>query len=466
MDKFDLVVIGGGPGGYVAAIRAAQLRMKVALIEKDSSLGGTCLNVGCIPSKVLLEATENYFKIKTIFSEMGIFSSESRVDLKKLMERKDKVVKELTDGIALLMKKNGVKVFRGTGTILSSKNVKVSSADGELEIQTENILIAVGSAPISLPFLPFDHKTVIDSTDALIIENIPEKMVVVGAGAIGLELGSVYSRLGSKITFVEMLPRIAPFADDQSSKMLLRYLSLQGMNFKLENKVEKGEIIGENIFLTIVDSKGKSEVLEANKVLVSVGRKPNTKGQGFEKSKIALNEKGQIKVNENFETSVKNIFAIGDCIDRGPMLAHKASEEGVFVIEKIAKLKPHINYNAIPNVIYTSPELAQVGITEDEAKAQGIKVKTGKSYYKANGRAKSLCEEDGFVKVVASEQENKLLGLHIVGPKASELIHLGALCLENNSDYGDLLKMCYAHPTLSEAVKEAVLNVEKRAIHG
>lgn len=466
MDKFDLVIIGGGPGGYVAAIRAAQLKMKVALIEKESALGGTCLNVGCIPSKVLLEATENYHKTKSAFNEMGIIFADTKMDLAKLMKKKEKVVKELTDGIAVLMKKNGIKVFKGSGEIESGECVRISNSDGETQIQTDKTIIAVGSVSISLPFLPFDHKTVINSTDALNIESIPEKMVVIGAGAIGLELGSVYSRLGSKVTFVELLPRIAPFADDQSSKMLLRYLNLQGMNFKLENKVEKGEIVGENIFLTVADSKGKNEVLEANKVLVSIGRKSNTKGQGFEKSKIELNENGQIKVNENFETSVKNIFAIGDCIDRGPMLAHKASMEGIFVVEKIAGLTPHINYNAIPNVVYTSPELAQVGITEEEAKAKGIKVKIGKSYYKANGRAKSLCEEDGFIKVIAKEENNKLLGLHIVGPKSSELIHLGVLCLEKEGDYLDLFRMCHAHPTLSEAIKEAALNIEKRAIHG
>ncbi|MCX7829936.1 MAG: dihydrolipoyl dehydrogenase [Acidobacteria bacterium] len=466
MDKFDLVVIGAGPGGYVAAIRAAQLKMKVALIEKEKALGGTCLNVGCIPSKVLLEATENYFKTKSIFAEMGISVSESKVDLLKLMERKSKVVKELTDGIAVLMKKNGVKVYSGTGKILGKGKVQIKSGEENTEIETENILIAVGSAPVELPFLPFDHKIVIDSTDALTIESIPEKMAVIGAGAIGLEMGSVYSRLGSSVTFVELLPRIAPFADSQSSTMLLRYLSSQGMSFKLESRVEKGEIKEGKAILTIIDPKGKEELLECEKVLVSVGRKPKNKNQGFEEIGIEFNEKGMIKVNEKYETSVDKIYAIGDCIEKGPMLAHKASEEGVFVVEKIAGINPHINYNAIPNVVYTSPELAQVGFTEEDAKSKGLKVKIGKSYYKANGRAKSLCEEDGFIKVVASEENNKLLGLHIVGPKASELIHLGVLCIESGGTYIDLSRMCHAHPTLSEAVKEAALNVEKRAIHG
>lgn len=466
MDRYDLVVIGGGPGGYVAAIRAAQLKMKVALVEKEKALGGTCLNVGCIPSKVLLEATENYHKTKSVFGEMGIFCSEAKMDLIKLMERKEKVVRELTDGIAILMKKNGVKVFNGTGKILSPGNVKVSSSDEDKEIEAEKILIAFGSVPIELPFLPFDHKIVIDSTDALNIQKVPEKMVIIGAGAIGLELGSVYSRLGSSVTFIELLPRIAPFADEQSSKMLFRYLSAQGMAFKLESKVVKGEVKQEKALLTICDAKGKEEVLECDKVLVSVGRKSNNKNQGLEKLGVALNEKGMIKVDETLQTSIKNIYAVGDCIERGPMLAHKSSEEGVFAVEKMAGLEPHINYNAIPNVVYTSPELAQVGITEEEAKNRGLKVKTGKSYYKANGRAKSLCEEDGFIKVVASEEDNKLLGLHIVGPKASELIHQGALCIEYGGTFTDIANMCHAHPTLSEAVKEACLNVEKRAIHG
>lgn len=466
MDRYDLVVIGGGPGGYVAAIRAAQLKMKVALVEKEKALGGTCLNVGCIPSKVLLEATEDYHKTKSVFGEMGIFCSEVKMDLNKLMERKERVVKELTDGIAVLMKKNGVKIFEGIGEILSPTKVKITNSEKEMEIETEKILIAFGSVPIELPFLPFDHKIVIDSTDALNIEDVPEKMVIVGAGAIGLELGSVYSRLGSNVTFVELLPRIAPFADEQSSKMLFRYLSAQGMTFKLESKVVKGEVNQGKAFLTICDSKGKEEILECDKVLVSVGRKSNNKNQGLEKIGVELNEKGMIKVNENLQTSIQNIYAVGDCIERGPMLAHKASEEGVFAAEKMAGLKPHINYNAIPNVVYTSPELAQVGITEEEAKNRGLKVKTGKSYFKANGRAKSLCEEEGFVKVIASEDDNKLLGLHIVGPKASELIHEGALCLEYGGTYIDIANMCHAHPTLFEAVKEAFLNVERRAIHG
>lgn len=466
MDKFNLVVIGGGPGGYVAAIRAAQLKMSVALIEKEIALGGTCLNVGCIPSKVLLEATENYYKIKSVFGEMGMICPEVKMDLAKLMERKEKVVKELTDGIAVLMKKNGVKVFKGIGTIPTKGKIVVSNSEGEIEIEAEKILIAFGSVPIELPFLAFDHKVVIDSTDALNIETIPEKMVIIGAGAIGLELGSVYSRLGSKVTFVELLPRIAPFADEQSSKMLLRYLSAQGMAFRLESKVVKGEVNQGKAVLTVCDQKGKEETLECDKVLVSVGRKPNNKNQGLEGIGVDLNEKGMIKVDEDLQTSSKGIYAVGDCIEKGPMLAHKASEEGIVAVERIAGLSSKVNYNAIPNVVYTSPELAQVGITEEEAKNRGLKVKTGKSYFKANGRAKSLCEEDGFIKVVASEEDNKLLGFHIVGPKASELIHIAALCIEYGGTFIDIANMCFAHPTLSEAVKEACLNVEKRAIHG
>ncbi len=466
MEKFDLVIIGGGPGGYVAAIRAAQLKMKVALIESSDSLGGTCLNIGCIPSKVLLEATENLYRIENIVLEMGINFSDTKIELSRLMERKQKVVKELTDGIKALMKKNGVKIFKGKGKILSRGKVKITECQNEEELETDKIFIAVGSVPVELPFLPFDHKVVIDSTDALNIESVPQKMAIIGAGAIGLELGSVYARLGSDVTFIEILPKIAPFADSQSSAMLLRYLSLQKMKFKTETRVIKGEVKENCASITLIDSKGKEETLDFDKVLVSVGRKPNTRGQGFEEIGVKINERGMIKVDENFETSITSIYAIGDCIDRGPMLAHKASKEGIFVVEKLANLETHINYNAIPNVVYTSPELAQVGMTEEEAKNKGIKTETGKSYFKANGRAKSMCEEDGFIKIVASEENDKLLGMHIVGPKASELIHLGVLCIEKGLSYKDLNGVCFGHPTLSETIKEATLNVEKRAIHG
>ncbi len=465
MEKFDLVVIGSGPGGYVSAIRAAQLKMKVALIEKDNTLGGTCLNVGCIPSKVLLEATENYYKAKNDFQRIGMEFGSLSFNPKKLMERKDSVVKELTDGILLLMKKNGVKVFKGIGKIISSGVVSVESEGKEEKVECDKILIAVGSKAIELPFLPFDHKRVIDSTDALTFDKIPEKLIVIGAGAIGLELGSVYNRLTSKVIFVELLSRIAPFAESQSSLMLSRYLSSQGMEFKLERKVVKGEIKGEKVLLTIVDKNGTEEILESDKVLVSVGRVPNTKGQGFEEVGIKLDEKGRIDVDEKFETSLKSVYAIGDCI-KGAMLAHKASYEGVVAVEKMAGMKSKVNYNAIPNVVYTTPELSQVGMTEEEAKNLGIKVKSGKSYFKANGRAKSLLEEDGFVKVLVKEENKKLLGLHIVGPKSSELIHLGAMCIEFEGTSDDLALMCYAHPTLSEVIKEAALNVDRLAIGG
>jgi len=465
MDKFDLTVLGGGPGGYVAAIRAAQLGMKVALVEKKLPLGGTCLNVGCIPSKVLLESSDLYHKAGNEFSKHGIAVTGASMSIEQLMARKNKVVKELTDGIMILMKKGNIKVINGFGRIKSKGLVEVTGEGGIETVETDKILIAVGSEPVELPFLPFDGDKVVNSTDALSFGKVPSSMIVIGAGAIGLELGSVWSRLGSKVTFVEILPRVAPFADSQASKMLERALIAQGLQFKLETKVVSGEKTAGGVVLAIQDKNGAESKIEAEKVLVAVGRKPATKKQGFEEVGIKLDEKGRIKVGDNFQTALSSVYAIGDCIE-GPMLAHKASEEGVACVEKIAGLSAHVNYAAIPNVVYTEPELAQVGISDEEAKAKGIAVKSGKSYFKGNGRAKSLMAEDGFVKVVADAETDKLLGLHIVGPRASEMIHEGALCMEFEGTAEDIGIMCHAHPTLSETLKEAALAVHKKAIHG
>jgi len=465
MEKFDLTVLGGGPGGYVAAIRAAQLGKKVALVEKKLPLGGTCLNVGCIPSKVLLESSGLFYKTQKEFPSHGITVASAEMDIGKLMERKMKVVKDLTDGILILMKKNNVKVLNGFGRIKAKGFVEVTGEGGIETVETDKVLIAVGSEPVELPFLPFDGEKAVSSTDALSFDKVPERLIVIGAGAIGLELGSVWNRLGSKVAFVEILPRVAPFADSQASKMLERALIAQGLEFKLETKLVSGEKTQNGVVLTIQDKNGAESKLEAEKVLVAVGRKPATRKQGFEEVGIRLDEKGRIKVNDNFETTLPSVYAIGDCIE-GAMLAHKASEEGVACVEKMAGLSAHVNYGAIPNVVYTEPELAQVGMSDEEAKAKGIAVKVGKSYFKGNGRAKSLMEEDGFVKVVADDATDKLLGLHIVGPRASEMIHEGALCMEFEGTAEDMGIMCHAHPTLSETLKEAALAVNKKAIHG
>jgi dihydrolipoamide dehydrogenase len=465
MEKYDLTVIGAGPGGYVAAIRAAQLGKKVALVEKKLPLGGTCLNVGCIPSKVLLESSELFYKARNEFSKHGITASGVEMSISQLMERKNKVVKELTDGILVLMKKNGVKVVNGFGRIKAPRLIETTGDSGVDVWETDNVLIAVGSEPVELPFLPFDHDKVVNSTDALSFDKAPEKLIVIGAGAIGLELGSVWKRLGSQVTFVEILPRVAPFADNQASKMLERSLIAQGLQFKLETKVAGGDKTANGVTLTLQDKNGAEEKIEGSKVLVSVGRKPAARKQGFEDVGIALDEKGRIKINEKYETTLPSVYAIGDCVD-GPMLAHKASEEGVAAAEIMAGMKAKVNYMAIPNVVYTEPELSQVGLSEEEAKAKGFPVKAGRSYFKGNGRAKSLIEEDGFVKVVADEKTDKLLGLHIVGPRASEMIHEGALCIEFEGTAEDIGIMCHAHPTLSETIKEAALVVHKKAIHG
>lgn len=465
MEKFDITVLGGGPGGYVAAIRAAQLGRKVALVEKKLPLGGTCLNVGCIPSKVLLESSDLYHKAEKEFSKHGITVTGASMSIEQLMARKNRVVKELTDGIMLLVKKGSIKVMNGFGRIKAKGLLEVTGEGGIETIESDRILIAVGSEPVELPFLPFDGEKIVNSTDALSFEKVPGSMIVIGAGAIGLELGSVWKRLGSKVTFVEILPRVAPFADSQASKMLERALIAQGLEFKLETKVVSGEKAESGVVLTLQDKNGAESKLEAEKVLVAVGRRPATRKQGFEEVGIQLDEKGRIRINENFETTLPSVYAIGDCVE-GAMLAHKASEEGVACVEKMAGLSAHVNYSAIPNVVYTEPELAQVGITEEEAKAKGIAVKTGKSYFKGNGRAKSLMAEDGFVKVVADAETDNLLGLHIVGPRASEMIHEGALCIEFEGTAEDIGIMCHAHPTLSETLKEASLAVHKRSIHG
>ncbi len=464
MDTFDLIVIGAGPGGYVCAIRAAQLGLKTALVEKDPALGGTCLNVGCIPSKALLESSELFHVMRHRSEAHGILPASVKLDLPRMMSRKEGIVKDLTDGIGVLMKKNKVAVLRGRGVLKGPGKVAVTSEAGEQEIQGEAVCLAMGSVPVQLPFLPFGGDTVVTSTEALCFDKVPAHLIVIGAGAIGLELGSVWNRLGAKVTVVELLPRVAPFADVQLSTFLERSLKAQGMIFRLGAKVTGAKAEGEAVTLTVQNARGEEEAITGDKVLVAVGRKPCADSAGLAEAGVAL-DGGRVKVDDRFQTSVPGVYAIGDLI-RGPMLAHKAQDEGVALAELLAGKPGHVNYEAIPNVVYTWPELATVGMNEDEAKAKGIPIKTGKFYFKGNGRAKSLGEDEGLVKVVAHAETDRLLGVHILGPRASDMIAEAVVAMEMKASAEDLARTCHAHPTLSEVIKEAALAVDKRAIHG
>ncbi len=463
MDSFDFAVIGAGPGGYVAAIRAAQLGLKVALIEERDRLGGTCLNVGCVPSKALLESSELFQVARDRLGEHGIGAAVVKLDLAKMMERKSRIVTEVTDGLGLLMKKNKITVINGRGALAGEKKIRVDGPDGAMEIEAEHIVLAMGSVPVELPGLPFDGKKIISSTEALELDAVPSRMVVVGGGAIGLELGSVWRRLGSEVTVVELLPRIAIFSDVQLSKGLKKELGKQGIEFLLESKVTAADASGKEIKVTVAGKDGESE-LTCDTLLVAVGRKPCTGTAGLEEAGVEL-EKGMVKVDGQWRTSVPGIYAIGDLI-HGPMLAHKAEDEGVAVAEIVAGQPGHVNYDVIPNVIYTMPELAQVGLTEKEAKDQGLKVKVGRSYFKANARAKSLAEEEGLVKVVADADTDRILGVHILGARASDMIAEAVVAMEFQASSEDIVRTCHAHPTLSEIFREAAMAVDRRSIHG
>ncbi len=465
MDTYDLVVIGGGPGGYVAAIRGSQLGMKVALVEMRERLGGTCLNVGCIPSKALLESSELFYMAKNKFEIHGISAASPAMDVARMMARKAKIVEDLTGGIRSLMKKGKIAVIRGRGVLSGNGKVKVQGEEGESEIESKNILLAMGSVSVELPFLPFDGSKVVSSTEALCFEKVPEAMVVVGGGAIGLELGSVWSRLGSDVTFVELLPRIAPFSDVQMSRTLTRSLKAQGMKILVDHKVTGADVGADSATVHVQDPKGNALDFPCDKVLVSVGRKPLTAGAGLEEAGVKLENGGRVAVDENYRTNVPGVYAIGDLI-RGPMLAHKASEEGVAAVERMAGKPGSVNLDTIPNVIYTAPELAQVGLTEEELKEKEIPYKVGRSYFKANGRAKSLEEDEGLVKVLAHEETDRILGVHILGPRASDLIQEAVSVMEFGGSAEDIGRTVHAHPTLSETLKEAALAVDKAAIHG
>jgi dihydrolipoamide dehydrogenase len=464
MDKFDVVIIGSGPGGYIAAIRAGQLGLKTALVEKDKELGGTCLNVGCIPSKALLTSTDHLMFVKKEAAKHGIVVDGARADLAKMQERKGKVVKTFNTGVRSLMKTNKVAVIEGFGTITAPGKVSIKSSNAQTqEIDTKNIVIATGSAPVELPFAKFDGRTIVSSTEALEFTEAPKKLIVIGAGAVGLELGSVWNRLGSEVTMLEFLPRIALGFDLELSNLLQRLLTAQGMTFYLETKVTAVKV--DNGRATVIATKdGRELKFEADKVLVSVGRRPFSDGLGAEKAGVEFDEKKRIKVDKHFRTNVEGIYAIGDVI-AGPMLAHKAEDEGIACAEIIAGKAGHVNYEAIAGIIYTNPELAGVGLTEDQAKEQGIDVRIGKFPFRANSRA--LCSDDveGMVKFVADAKTDRILGAHILHHAASELIAEAVSVIEFSGSSEDIGRTTHSHPTLSEAVREAALNVEKRALH-
>jgi dihydrolipoamide dehydrogenase len=455
MNNFDVVVIGSGPGGYVAAIRSAQLGFKVACIDKIKELGGTCLNIGCIPSKTLLHASELYWKMVHEAESYGLKAEKCSYSFKDMMNRKQKVVTSFNEGIAALFQKNKITFLPGAAKLISSTVVQVA---GE-QIGAKYIILATGSSPSALPFLPFDEKKIVSSTGALSLAKVPERLLVIGAGVIGVELGSVYSRLGSKVEFVEFQDKICPTLDASISKELQKILTKQGMTFRLSTKVTGADISANEIVLRIGQEELKGDV-----VLISVGRKPYTQNLGLETVGIIPTPTGTIPIDNRFRTSVPNIYAIGDIVD-GPMLAHKASEEGVAVAEIIAGQNPVVNYLAIPNVIYTNPEVAAVGLTEAEAVSLGAAVKTGMFPFKINSRAKCTGEEDGFVKIVSDSATDQILGVHIIGAHASELIAEGALAIQNRLTTLELAHTPHAHPTLSEAIKEAALALHGRALH-
>jgi dihydrolipoamide dehydrogenase len=464
-DSFDLVIIGSGPGGYVAAIRAAQLGLKTACVEKDPELGGTCLNVGCIPSKAMLHSSHLFEQTRDHLGEHGITVGDVRLDLGAMMKRKVKVVKTLTRGVAGLFKKNGILPVTGRGRLVAKDRVAVTAADGTTrELVAKNVLIATGSVPIELPGLPFDGKRIVDSTAALELEQVPNELVVVGAGAIGLELGSVWRRLGAKVTVVELTPGVVPGADREMAKLLERSLSRQGLRFLFGTKVESATVAGDRVQLVLVGADGAKSEAAADVVLVAVGRRAYTGDLGLDAIGLETDPRGRIPVDAHFATAVPGVYAIGDVI-AGPMLAHKAEEEGVACVERIAGVAGHVNYDAVPSIVYTHPELAAVGLSEEAAKEAGHEVRIGRFPFMANGRAKTMSETDGAVKIVADAATDRVLGVHVVGAGASDLIAEAAVAIELGASAEDVARSVHAHPTLPEAMKEAALAVDGRAIH-
>lgn len=466
MSQFDVTVIGSGPGGYVAAIRCAQLGFKTALIEKYSVLGGTCLNVGCIPSKALLDSSEHFYNAKNEFANHGIIINDPVADLSRMIARKGEVVDQTTKGIAFLMDKNKITVFEGVGSFESATQIKVTKNDGSSEtLDSKYTIIATGSKPSTLPFITLDKERIITSTEALELKEIPKHLIVIGGGVIGLELGSVYKRLGSEVTVVEYMDKIIPTMDGALSKELNKVLRKQGMKFNLSTGVQSVERNGDTVKVTAKDKKDQEVVFEGDYVLVAVGRKPYTDGLALDKAGVDMDERGRVKVNENLQTNVSNIYAIGDVV-QGAMLAHKASEEGTMVAELIAGQKPHINYNLIPGVVYTWPEVAAVGKTEEQLKAEGTAVKIGNFPMRALGRSRASGDIDGFIKIIADEKTDEVLGIHMIGARAADLIAEAVVAMEYRASAEDIARMSHAHPTYAEGVKEAALDATgKRAIH-
>lgn len=466
MSQFDVTIIGSGPGGYVCAIRCAQLGLKTALIEKYSTLGGTCLNVGCIPSKALLDSSEHFENAKHNFANHGIIINEPKADLARMVERKNEVVDQTTKGINFLMDKNKVTVFQGVGSFESATQVKVTKQDGSSEVlDTKYAVIATGSKPSSLPFINIDKERIITSTEALNLKEIPKHLIVIGGGVIGLELGSVYKRLGADVTVVEFMDKIIPTMDGALSKELQKVLKKQGMKFMLSTAVSAVERNGDTVKVSAKDKKGAEVSVEGDYVLVSVGRKPYTDNLGLDKAGVELDERGRVKTDSHLQTNVSNIYAIGDVVV-GAMLAHKAEEEGVFVAETLAGQKPHVNYNLIPGVVYTWPEVSAVGKTEEQLKAEGVAYKVGSFPMRALGRSRASGDTDGFVKILADEKTDEVLGVHMIGARAADLIAEAVTAMEFRASAEDISRMSHAHPTFAEAIKEAALDAtEKRPLH-
>ena len=465
-NNFDIVVIGGGPGGYVCAIRASQLGLKTACIESRGALGGTCLNVGCIPSKSLLNLSENFHKAKKDFNQQGIEIDGIKLNIQKMMTNKNKSIQVLTKGVEFLFKKNKVTYFKGKGVLFSKNDVVIYESDNKRNnIKAKNIVIATGSTVTSLPSINIDEKNIVSSTGALSFDKVPKKLAVIGGGYIGLEMGSVWSRLGSEVTVIEYLDHITPGMDREISNEFQKILTKQGIKFKMGSRVDTVKNKGSKVLITYTDlKKSKKENIEVDKVLVSVGRKPYTEGLNLTKVGVKKDNQGRIEVNDKLQTSIKNIYAIGDVI-KGPMLAHKAEEEGIAVAEILAGQAGHVNYDVIPGVIYTSPEVATVGKTEEQLKSENKSYKVGKFPFLANSRAKVNNETDGFVKILADNKTDKVLGVHIIGPHCGDMIAEMALAMEFGASSEDIARTCHAHPTHTEAIKEAALAVDKRPIH-
>lgn len=465
MTQYDVAVIGSGPGGYVAAIRCAQLGFKTAIVEKYSTLGGTCLNVGCIPSKALLDSSEHFHNALKNFDAHGIKISAPEVDFEQMVGRKQGVVDQTCDGVAFLMKKNNIEVYEGLGSFVDENTINVAKKDGDEKIGAKHIIIATGSKPTELPFAKFDKERIISSTEALKLKEVPKRMIVIGGGVIGLELGSVYARLGTEVTVVEYMDKIIPTMDGQLGKELMKSLKKLGMKFNVSHKVTGVTRNGDTVTVDAEDKKGNAVSFEADYCLVSVGRRPYTDGLNLENAGLKTDDRGRIETNEHLQTAKSHIYAIGDVV-KGAMLAHKASEEGTLVAEIIAGQKPHIDYNLIPGVVYTWPEVASVGKSEEQLKEEGVEFKAGSFPFKALGRARASMDLEGLVKILADKKTDEILGIHMIGPRAADLIAEAVVAMEYRASADDISRMSHAHPTFAEAIKEAALAAtDNRPLH-